>query len=114
MKKILHSILSACVLIGLGSCNTDSGSNRQKVVADSVIINAKILTVDKEFNIVEALAIKDSVILATGTTQEILSFTDNDTKVTNLEGKSRKQSEVKSSKQSEGQGQWSNLKVKFS
>ena len=87
MKKILYSILLVCVLIGLGSCNTDSGSNGQKVVADWVIINGKILTVDKEFNIVEALAIKDSVILATGTTQEILSFTDNDTKVTNLEGK---------------------------
>lgn len=82
-----HSILLICILTGLGSCANNSNNDKQKEVADWVIINGKILTVDNEFTIVEAVAIKDSLILETGTTKEILSFANKSTKVTDLEGK---------------------------
>tara|TARA_R110002126_G_scaffold291410_1_gene452201 strand:+ start:2487 stop:4151 length:1665 start_codon:yes stop_codon:yes gene_type:complete len=87
VNKIRQAVLMISILVGLGSCDIRSSSTEQKLVADWVIINGKILTVDNEFTVVEALAIKDSIILETGTTQEILLHTDNSTKVTNLKGK---------------------------
>lgn len=87
LRKTLYFILPIGMIMLSNACNTGSNLTKQKVVADWVLINGKILTVDKEFTTVEAIAIKDSIILETGTTQEILSLTDKTTKVTNLEGK---------------------------
>ncbi|MEO6669230.1 MAG: amidohydrolase [Ferruginibacter sp.] len=52
-------------LICLGSCSS-------KLQADLIIHHAKIYTVDSAFSVVEAMAIKDKKILATGTNTEIM------------------------------------------
>ncbi|MEQ9378113.1 MAG: amidohydrolase [Imperialibacter sp.] len=87
MKKGFHSIVLTCILIGLGSCQTNSSSNEENVIADWVIINGKILTVDDNFSIVESMAIKDGLILSTGSKDEVLTHTNSQTKVTDLKGK---------------------------
>lgn len=85
-KTILFFLLPG-VLIGLSSCFRSSSATEQSIAADWIIINGKILTVDENFTTVEAMAIKDSIILKTGSSQEILSLSGDKTKVLNLEGK---------------------------
>ncbi len=52
-----------------------------------ILINGKIITVDPEFRIVEAVAIKDEKILAVGTTKEIERLKEPKSNVIDLEGK---------------------------
>jgi predicted amidohydrolase YtcJ len=51
------------LLIGLSSCN--------KPNADMIIYNAKIYTVNEKFDVVEAMAIKNGLILSLGTSADI-------------------------------------------
>src|SRR6266496_5524845 len=55
--------------------------------ADSVIRNARILTVDAQFSTAEALAIGGDKILAVGTDREIGSFIGPSTRVIDANGK---------------------------
>jgi len=54
--------------------------------ADLVFINGKIITVDEENTIAEAVAVKDSLILAVGTNTEIMALVGDSTDVRNLNG----------------------------
>lgn len=58
-----------------------------RLAPDRVFLNGKIITVDSENSIVEAIAVKDGIILATGTTEEIKSLLGEKTKVIELNGK---------------------------
>ena len=68
-KKPEHTfsflILYFLLLISLSSCTS-------KLQADLIIHHAKIYTVDSAFSMVEAMAVKDKKILATGTNDDIL------------------------------------------
>ncbi|RPH97208.1 MAG: hypothetical protein EHM72_13835, partial [Calditrichaeota bacterium] len=55
--------------------------------ADFIIYNGKVITVDPQDRVVEAVAIKDGKILQAGTTQEILQLADADCKSIDLRGK---------------------------
>ncbi len=50
-------------------------------------INGKVLTVDDNFSIAQAIAIKDERIAAVGTNEEILSLSEPDITITDLGGK---------------------------
>jgi predicted amidohydrolase YtcJ len=63
MKKILFFIALAFSV----SCNN-------KPEADAIYYNGKIYTVDSSFSIVEAMAVKDGKILATGTSAELMAY----------------------------------------
>lgn len=68
--KYLVFILSFTLFI---SCRTD------KIKVDSIFINAKIYTLDDKFTVLEAMAIDQGIIIATGTSTEILEkFESND------------------------------------
>jgi predicted amidohydrolase YtcJ len=54
--------------------------------ADWVLTNGKILTVDEDFNIVQAMAIADGRIMATGTNEEIAALAGEGTRRTDLVG----------------------------
>ena len=56
--------------------------------ADIIFINGKVLTVNANNDIAEAVAVKDDKILAVGTEAEITAFRDENTKVIDLAGKS--------------------------
>lgn len=55
--------------------------------ADTVLLNGKIITVDNEFSIYEAVAVKNGKIMAVGNTREISKLADTTTKKINLNGK---------------------------
>jgi predicted amidohydrolase YtcJ len=55
--------------------------------ADLVLTNGKIVTVDQEFRIVQALAVKDGRILRVGTDAEVLQTKGDATEVVDLGGK---------------------------
>ena len=55
--------------------------------ADMVLVNGKIVTVDKSFSVQEAVAIRDGKILAVGTTSNIRSLAADQTKVVDLQGR---------------------------
>jgi predicted amidohydrolase YtcJ len=57
------------------------------IKADIVLLNGKIITVDPDDNVVEAVAIYDNKFMAVGTSDEIKGLTGKDTKVIDLEGK---------------------------
>ncbi|MEX1238974.1 MAG: amidohydrolase [Cyclobacteriaceae bacterium] len=58
----------------------------QKEQADTILINGKVITVDGNFSITEAVALKNGRILETGDTQHILDLTGGSTKIINLKG----------------------------
>ncbi|HEY0567748.1 MAG TPA: amidohydrolase family protein, partial [Xanthobacteraceae bacterium] len=59
----------------------------QAQTADSILVNGKILTVDRNNSIVQALAIRDGRILATGSNEEVRKRADQNTKVIDLGGR---------------------------
>jgi len=54
---------------------------------DTVLHNGQILTVDPNFSIRQAIAIKAGEIIAVGDDQEVLSLVDKDTRIEDLQGK---------------------------
>jgi predicted amidohydrolase YtcJ len=62
----MRTIFFFLLLFILFSCK-----NTPKQVADSIVVNAKIYTVDAKFSNAEAMAIKDGKILAVGTSKDI-------------------------------------------
>ena len=54
--------------------------------ADWVLTNGNILTVDEDFNIVQAMAIADGRIMAVGTNEEIAALAAEGTRRTDLAG----------------------------
>ena len=54
--------------------------------ADTVLTNGKILTVDADFHVVEALAINNGRIVASGTSAEVARYAGANTKVIDVKG----------------------------
>lgn len=81
MKKINKYILFFLpVFYLLFSCKTET-------IADIVLINGTVITVDKDFSIAEAIAIKNDKILAVGSNKEINKLTNAKTILIDLKGK---------------------------
>ncbi|MBT6032041.1 MAG: amidohydrolase family protein, partial [Kordiimonadaceae bacterium] len=55
--------------------------------ADTLLINGKIITVNKGFDVVTSVAIKDGKFIAVGATAQILPLSDEKTTVIDLKGK---------------------------
>jgi predicted amidohydrolase YtcJ len=53
-----------------------------------LLINGEVVTVDSEFSVREAVAIKDNKIIAVGTNEEILALSNEETDIINLDGRS--------------------------
>ena len=56
-------------------------------VADAVFLNGKIITVDDQFSIVEAMAVSDDRFIAVGTNEAMDGFTGPETEVIDLKGR---------------------------
>ena len=59
----------------------------QKTPADKIFINGKIITVDSQNSIAQAVAVQDGKILAVGTTKDIEKLKGKNTQVVDLGGK---------------------------
>ena len=55
--------------------------------ADLIIINGKVITVDKDFSLKQAIAVRDGWIVAVGTNADIQKFAGKKTQVMDLQGK---------------------------
>jgi predicted amidohydrolase YtcJ len=78
---ILAGVLAAC---SETSPPASDSATAMADAADWVLTNGQILTVDEDFSIVEAMAIKDGRILATGSNETIMTHTGPDTEQTDL------------------------------
>jgi predicted amidohydrolase YtcJ len=70
--KIIIISLSIIAMLSNGSCT-------QKEIADIVIINGKIITIDEAKPSAQAIAIKGETIIAVGTTKEISGYIEKGT-----------------------------------
>lgn len=52
-----------------------------------ILLNGKIITVDKKFSITEAVAISEDMIIAVGTSSKIKKFAGKNTRIVDLKGK---------------------------
>ena len=80
MKK--HQFWMAAAAI---AASISLGSAQQ--AADTILHNGKVLTVDANFSVAEAVAVRDSRILAVGTNNEILQLAGPDTLKIDLKGR---------------------------
>ena len=92
MKKIICSstlmLLLLCSLPLIASCEEEMPiTYTPEEPADLVIINGKIVTVDDNFSIAEAVAVQGDKIIAVGTDREIKPFIGENTRVLDLDGK---------------------------
>ena len=83
MKKMLLvglavSLLSGFVLIG---------GTEEPVVADLVMFNGKVFTVEKNMPWAEAVAVRDGKFIAVGADAEIKKLAGRDTEIIDLQGK---------------------------
>jgi predicted amidohydrolase YtcJ len=77
--------LRLTVAWGILAALTSPAAYAQRKV-DTVVTNGKILTVDADFRIVEALAIDDGRIVARGTNAEVVRYAGPNTKVIDVKG----------------------------
>lgn len=79
---MIHRILPVLIFVAtlMGACGPAEE-------ADLILFNGKVVTVDENFSIVEAVALKGDRILATGSSEEILDFAGSATEKIDLEGK---------------------------
>lgn len=83
MKKIL---LVATAILALAACNNKEVDNNASQKADSIYFNGNIYTMVDGNREVEAVAVKNGKIFATGTKDEIFALKDTDTILNDLEG----------------------------
>jgi len=57
-----------------------------KTAADLILVNGKIITVDNEFSIAEAVAVKDDRIVAVGRTADVIGPGNKNSRVVDLKG----------------------------
>jgi predicted amidohydrolase YtcJ len=81
-KKLITVLLTCCLVFSLAACSSGGSSD----VADMVITNAAVYTVDKDNTIAEAVAVKDGMIVYVGDSAGVEKFTGSSTKVVDLKG----------------------------
>jgi predicted amidohydrolase YtcJ len=59
----------------------------KSISADLIIVNGNVITVDSDFSIAQAVAVKDGTIIAVGTNDDIRVLADRRTKTLDLKGK---------------------------
>ena len=86
MKRVV--LLLALLCLGAGSAFAQTDIPPELIrYPDLMIHNAKVLTVDENFRVAEAAAIRDGVFLAVGTNAEVLRLRGPQTRVLDLQGK---------------------------
>jgi len=82
---MLRFILAPIFAISVLAAFTEAAAAES---ADTVLFNGKILTVDKDFSVREAIAIAHGQVLATGTTADMKKLAEADAKMIDVGGRS--------------------------
>src|SRR5215475_2057549 len=80
-----NSLRRICGLAALALLSSITIASAQGI--DTVLFNGKVLTVDADFSVREALAIADGKVLATGTTEAMKKLADGRTRLIDLGGR---------------------------
>lgn len=85
---VLVSVVALCVP-GRGSAQTKTAPVRSEVLhyPDLILINGKIITVDKNFSVQQAVAVRDEKIFAVGLTSRIKSLAGPKSKIIDIKGR---------------------------
>ena len=75
------------IAIGVVAATAWAAAAIAQSAPDRVLVNGKILTVDADFSIVQAIAISGERILAVGSSEDIRGLAGADTVVTDLRGR---------------------------
>lgn len=88
---ILSKLFSiGCLLIAISSCTDNSSSLNaatSESTPDTIFINAKVITVDEDFSVTEAVAVSANKISAVGSSESISALANENTRVIDLAGK---------------------------
>ena len=83
-QSIRSFLLSVSLSVLAAACG---GSVPAPLAPETILVNGKIVTVDVDFNIVEAVAIRNGKSLAVGSSRQIRALAGQNTEVIDLEGK---------------------------
>lgn len=83
MKTLFTIILLSAGLFTLTNC----GDNRMKNIADLVLRNGNIATVDQRNSIAQAIAVREGKIIFVGLDKDVESYIGSSTKVIDLDGR---------------------------
>ncbi len=75
-----------CATAGAAQANSHAANSNARV-ADLILKNGKVVTVDENFTVAQALAIRDDRVLAVGSNEELKRHTGRDTRIVDLRGK---------------------------
>ena len=86
-KSHLGVFCSVLMVLGLVVSSVTGADLLDSLKPDKVLLNGKIVTVDEDFGIAEAIAIKDGKFVAVGTNAEIRELIGPNTEEIDLEGR---------------------------
>jgi predicted amidohydrolase YtcJ len=81
MRNRIILLLAILCLLAITGCNSTD-----KDVADTILVNGTIITVDQEFSIQEAVAVKNGRILTVGSNDKINTYSGSNTTKIDLHG----------------------------
>jgi len=92
MKKLMRNLLRTWItalvlLLGSPAPRAPCGGDVAALEADLIVYNGRIVTVDSEFSIRQAMAVKGNRIAAVGSNEDILRLKTNRTETLDLNGK---------------------------
>src|SRR5258705_7847112 len=87
-RAMLRSLVVAFTLLAAPGPSAAQVPAELLAYPNVVIVNGKVLTVDKEFTVAEAVAMRDGKILAVGTNDQIRRLVGPSTRVVDAGGKS--------------------------
>ena len=82
MKQLIVILMLFIVLV---SCKQNNKTD--DINADLIVTNAKVVVMDSNKTITDAIAVKDGKVLATGTNDFILKYKSDQTKIIDAKGK---------------------------
>ncbi len=80
-------LLAAIVMFSAAGMTTLGQEGRWTPAADWILTGGQVVTVDREFSLHRAIAVKDGKIIAVGTEQEVRKYAGAATRILNLAGK---------------------------
>jgi predicted amidohydrolase YtcJ len=85
--KLFPIVLGGAVLSPLASSSSSPFTLKPQTFADTMFVNGKVVTMDAAYTIVQAVAIKDGLILHAGSDQAIRTLTGPNTRLIDLRGR---------------------------
>jgi predicted amidohydrolase YtcJ len=85
-KPYLHLIIVSLIILVISSALLPGQHTEPVAKADIVLLNGKVVTVDKDFSIKQAVAVKGERIIFTGSNDEVKKFITTHTEIFQLNG----------------------------